>query len=59
MVNVSYDQRPILEKKFWCVTPFLNESLKNPKNHYFLIRDPFNNTYNPAKNFTFDQAEKC
>jgi hypothetical protein len=26
----------------------LNE---NPEEFYFLIREPFNNTYNPAKNF--------
>lgn len=31
---------------------YFNQHLleESPKQHYFLIRDPFNNTYNPAKN---------
>ena len=35
---------------------FHEEFLRNqPKNDYFLIREPFNNTYNPAKNIKADR----
>lgn len=28
---------------------------QSPRQDYFLIRDPFNNTYNPAKNFKISE----
>ena len=40
----DYFSGPVLEDK--------------PEEFYFLIRDPFNNTYNPAKNFRLATSPK-
>ena len=50
-INVSYSGGPLL-KKDDLSDYFKEESFsKEPREHYFLIREPFNHTYNPAKNF--------
>ena len=57
MVNISHKHSAIANRDQVVVSPFFHESLFRSKlsNQYFLIRDPFNNTYNPAKNILVDK----
>ena len=57
-VNVS-NSGPVLVSKTQIADYFSGPILHDkPTEFYFLIRDPFNNTYNPAKNFTLDNSPK-
>ena len=52
MINISYKDSTIIRK---------NESLfveVDGFDNYFLIKDPFNNTYSPAKNLNIERDGK-
>lgn len=66
MVNVSSEGDCFLEKSKEQIQSLFYGNLLGrevpPELDYFLIRDPFNNTYNPAKNFNLgseDQIKRC
>jgi len=57
LINISSKGKPFLRKHF-AKELFHNKLWEKhrPLSHYFLIRDPFNNTYNPAKNISLENA---
>ena len=56
LINVSWKGDCFVDKKAYFERLFHDElKVDRPQEHYFLIRDPFNNTYNPAKTFKIDR----
>lgn len=53
-INVSSSGGALLKKED--LTKYFKEPLlsQNPEKHYFLIREPFNHTYNCAKNLKLE-----
>jgi len=57
-INVSATGGPRLKKEdveSYFQTSYFRD---DPKSHFFLIREPFNHTYNPAKNFKLLDVKK-
>jgi len=57
MINISAKYPPILNRKM--IKKVFDASFieSNPDNQSYVIRDPFNNTYNPAKNLKSNNKE--
>ena len=53
-------QGKIFPKKSSVISFFDSDFLlhENPLDDYFLIRDPFNNTYNPGKTFKLSKPDQ-
>lgn len=60
LINISSRGECFLDKEIDYDSLF-HESLKAEHmkySYYFLVRDPFNNTYNPAKNYRYDDYNR-
>lgn len=57
-INISHTGGPIQKKSQYEKFFDLEKFYRDPIDHFFLIRDPFNNTYNPAKNFKINDFDR-